>query len=450
VQTSASPELIPLASIAIRHRPKTQQRASAPAIRLRHAQGCVFRDRHRFRILIAGRRFGKSFLAVAELLRGATERKGDYFYLAPTYRMAKEIAWILLKELTPKPWIKKKNESDLAIELVNGSRIELKGSENADALRGRSLCGAVLDESAYINDAVWQPVIRPALADKQGWCLFITTPPISGCTGWFWDLYQSIKHPDRVDETDLPANAGQWSLHEFTTLEGENVPAEEIDAARRELDPRTFRIEFEARFEALGGLVAATFSEENVRRVEDDTKLPLLIGADFNNDPLTTVLAVIRNNELHIFDELVLTGGATTWTLAEALNLKFGLEREKHCCPDPTGARQQTSGVGMSDHAILRRAGIKVFASKGWHNTKDKINAVNAAFMTADGIRHCFVHPRCKHLLKSLRTLGYAKGSDIPNKKSGVDHSFDSMGYLCLEKFYLLKPKQGGTAFRLW
>jgi hypothetical protein len=439
-----------MAAINLRNRPKPPPAAPKAQIALRHAQGQVFQDRSRFRILIAGRRFGKSYLAIAELLRGATERVGDYFYVAPTYRMAKEIAWAQLKELVPAAWIKKKNESDLAITLVNGSRIELKGSENADALRGRSLCGVVPDEAAYMGDGVWAPVLRPSLADKQGWALMITTPPISGCSGWFFDLYQAVKHPDKADDSDLPADLTQWSLHEYTTLQGENVPPEEVEAARRELDARTFRIEFEAKFENLGGLVASSFSDENIRRVEDDVSLPLLIGADFNNDPLTTVLAVIKGDELHIFDELVLTGGATTWTLADALNSRFGLEREKHCCPDPTGARQQTSGVGVSDHAILRRAGIKVFASKGWHNTKDKINAVNAAFMTADGIRHCFVHPRCKHLLKSVRTLGYAKGSDMPDKKSGADHSFDSMGYLCLEKFSLLKGRQGGTSFRVW
>jgi len=439
-----------MAAINLRSRPKTVQAAPKPAIALKWAQGQVFQDRSRFRVLIAGRRFGKSFLSIAELLRAATERPGVYFYLAPTYRMAKEIAWAQLKELVPSLWIKKKNESDLAIDLLNGSRIELKGSENADALRGRSLSGVVMDESAYIGDNVWAPVIRPSLADKQGWALMITTPPISGCTGWFFDLYSAVKHPDKADDIDLPADPTQWSLHEYTTIQGENVPPAEVEAARRELDARTFRIEFEAKFEALGGLVACAFSDENIRRVEDDTSLPLLIGADFNNDPLTTVLGVVTGGELHIFDEIVLTGGATTWDLADALNSRFGIDRDKHCCPDPTGARQQTSGVGVSDHAILRRAGIKVFASKGWHNTKDKINAVNAAFMTADGVRHCFVHPRCKHLLRSLRTLGYTPGSDMPNKKSGVDHSFDSLGYLCLEKFSLLKGKQGGTSFRVW
>ena len=85
-----------------------------------------------------------------------------YFYCAPTYRMAKDIAWKELKRLTPNIWIKSKNETDLRLELINGSTIELKGTENAMALRGRSLAGVVLDEAAFMDRDVWAEVIRPA------------------------------------------------------------------------------------------------------------------------------------------------------------------------------------------------------------------------------------------------------------------------------------------------
>ena len=100
---------------------------TADPLTLRWAQGQVFNDRRRFRVLVAGRRFGKSYLSCVELLRGAIENPGGtFFYCAPTYRMAKDIAWKVLKKLVPKPWIKGKNETDLKLELVNGSTIELK------------------------------------------------------------------------------------------------------------------------------------------------------------------------------------------------------------------------------------------------------------------------------------------------------------------------------------
>ena len=133
-------------------------------VSLRYAQGEVFNSDKRFRLLVAGRRFGKSYLSRIELLRGAISRPGEvYFYCAPTYRMAKDIAWKELKRLVPKTWIQAKNETDLRLDLINGSSIELKGTENAMALRGRSLAGVVLDEAAFMERDVWAEVIRPSI-----------------------------------------------------------------------------------------------------------------------------------------------------------------------------------------------------------------------------------------------------------------------------------------------
>jgi len=122
---------------------------TAENLSLRWAQGEVFNAKNRFRVLVAGRRFGKSYLSCIELLKAAIDRPGEtYFYCAPTYRMAKDIAWKEIKKLIPPQWIASKNETDLKIELINGSLIELKGTENATTLRGRSLAGVVLDEAS--------------------------------------------------------------------------------------------------------------------------------------------------------------------------------------------------------------------------------------------------------------------------------------------------------------
>jgi hypothetical protein len=114
---------------------------SAGALTLRYAQGEVFSSRKRFRVLVAGRRFGKSYLSCIELLRGAIERPGEtFFYAAPTYRMAKDIAWKVMKRLVPKAWIKSKNETDLKIELVNGSTIALKTPWPSEAAAWLAWC----------------------------------------------------------------------------------------------------------------------------------------------------------------------------------------------------------------------------------------------------------------------------------------------------------------------
>ena len=343
---------------------------SAGAVSLRYAQGQVFSSRKRFRVLVAGRRFGKSYLSCVELLRGAIERPGEtFFYCAPTYRMSKDIVWKLLKKLVPKAWIKAKNETDLKIELVNGSTIELKGTENAMALRGRSLAGVVLDEAAFMSSEVWFEVIRPALADKQGWALFISTP--DGTASWFYELWQ---YADSGDEN--------WSRWQFTTIEGDNVPPEEIEAARGQLDARTFRQEFEASFENLSGLVAISFGDENIStEASDISVLPLLLGVDFNVSPMSGICAVKDNETLYVFDEIILTGGATTWDFAEEVTRRFGVDRRVIACPDPTGGARKTSGVGLTDHNILRRSGFNVSSPKAPWKIRDKITAVNTALL---------------------------------------------------------------------
>ena len=404
---------------------------TAPDINLRWAQGEVFNSERRFRVLVAGRRFGKSYLSCIELLKGAIDRPGEtFFYCAPTYRMAKDIAWKSLKKLVPSVWIESKNETDLRLDLINGSSIELKGTENAMALRGRSLAGVVLDEAAFMDAAVWFEVIRPALADKQGWALFISTP--DGTASWFYDLWCYVES----DPTE------EWQRWCFTTIEGGNVPKEEVEAARAQLDERTFRQEFEASFENLSGLVAISFGDDNITQESKDISVaPLLLGVDFNVDPMSGICAVKKDDILYVFDEIIMTGGATTWDFAEEVQRRYGVDRRIIACPDPTGAARKTSGVGSTDHTILRRSGFNVSSPKAPWKIRDKITAVNTALLDANGDRRTYIHPRCKELIKSLRTLTYAPNTGLPNKNLGVDHAFDAFGYLCLQQFNLAKPE---------
>lgn len=415
---------------------------------LRPMQGQIFNDRRRFRVVLAGRRGGKTVLGGVELLRGAAERKGVYYYVAPTYRMAKDIAWDTYKAIIPERWIRKKNESNLRIDLINGSVIYLKGSEDPDALRGPALSGVVLDECAFQQEYTWRSVIRPALSDRGGWALFTTTPSPEGTAGWFYELILLLKDADLVDPGLDRLDPQQWTLYEYTSLQGGNIPVAEIEEAKRTLAPEVFEREYEAKILSNTGLVVSCFSMLNVdSTIEDDEELPLYVGMDFNNDPLTAICAnIIKVNgravELRVFNELNLKG-VTTWDMAEVLIDLYGENRRIVACPDPTGNRKQTSGVGVSDHQILRKAGITVHAPEVPYNTADKIRAVNAALRTADGEVHTKIHPRCRELIKSFRTLGYAEGTRMPNKKLGVDHAFDAFGYLCLGKFNLAKGESG-------
>ena len=351
-------------------------------ISLRYAQGLVYNDPTRFRVLVTGRRFGKTYLILVTLITKAAETpNGVFFYTALTYQMAKDLAWDLLKALVPKEWLKKKpNETELKITLINGAQISLKGIDRPDTLVGRGLDGVALDECAlYPDDAAWRVTLRPSLADKQGWALFATTVRRGFRALWFLELYEK-------------AQKGQpnWSAWTFTTLEGENVPEEEIEMAKADMDEKTFNQEFLAKLEDEDGRVAVSFTDENIAEVEDDDSLPLLIGIDFNVDPFCAVVAVKRPveqpdgsflDELHIFDEIELRD-ATTWDMGEVLNERFGVnDRIMRGFPDPTGNARRTNAVGGTDHTILRRCGITVITPGKPYRIRDKITAINTCLL---------------------------------------------------------------------
>ena len=177
----------------------------------------------------------------------------------------------------------------------------------------------------------------------------------------------------------------------------------------------------------------------------------MLLGVDFNVDPMSGICAVKDGDTLYVFDEIMLTGGATTWDFAEEVTRRYGVDRRIIACPDPTGGARKTSGVGVTDHAILRRSGFTVQSPRSPWKIRDKITAVNTGLMDASGTRRVKIHPRCKELIKSLRTLTYAPGTGLPNKNLGVDHAFDAFGYLVLQQFNLAKPEaMGTTSYRLY
>ena len=436
----------------------------AHKLSLKRCQSQVFRDKTRFKILVTGRRFGKTYFSLVTLIEWACKRPGGlFYYLAPTYDQAKDIAWDTLKSLVPKVWLKKKpNESELYVLLKNGSKIALKGVDKPDTLVGRGLSGVTLDESALYKDKqVWEKIILPSLADHQGEALFTTTIRKGFRAQWFMDLYDNALLMSDGEKADLRAQMPpewhrkwkNWKAWTFTTLDGENVEEEEIQLAMDNMDPDTFRQEFLAIIGDQAGRVASCFTDENVLAVEDDPKLPLLVGIDFNVDPFRACFATkkpanskdpLSVEELHVFDKIGLID-ATTWDMAEYITQRFGSDRQVIAYPDPTGDARKTSSVGLTDHGILRKAGYSVVApAKPWR-IRDKVTAVNTSFRTASGRRYAYINPRCLETIKSMRNLMFDDKTGLPDKTQGLDHAYDCYGYMVLSAFNLVLPTGIGT-----
>ena len=398
----------------------------------------VWDDACRFKLLCSGRRFGKTYLCISRLVAWAIEKPGTLnWYVTQNYKSAKQIAWRQLKIMVPPEMFVKKNESELSVELTNGSVIALKGADNADSLRGVSLSSLIVDEAAYVKQEAWEMVLRPALSDQGGPAWFITTP---AGLNWFHDLWEAAE-----DQPD-------WSTHSYTTIQGGNVPAEEIEAAKRTLDERTFRQEYLASFETLTGRVYPDFDNDNISEDVADTGGEILLGCDFNVGVMAGVLGSRVGDTLHIWDEIALKQSNTDEMCMHLRNKFPG--REIVAYPDPTGSARKTSAAGETDHGIIRKYGYKVISPKHPWAVKDKINSTCWLIKTAHGERRMFIHPRCKHTIKALKNVTYKEGSEdyVIDKTANIEHWTDGLGYLVLGAFNQVKPWKTGSSktVRVW
>jgi hypothetical protein len=395
-------------------------------MRLTKPQTKIYDDPARFRVIVAGRRFGKTFLSTAEILSKALTAKDQHvWYVAPTYKAAKEIAWDMLLSQIPANYIVKKNESALTIVLLNGSTISLKGAEKPDNLRGRSLDFVVLDEFADMRKEAWFEVIRPSLSDRVGSAVFIGTPK---GRNHFYDLYGK----------GLDGDEG-WSAHQYTTIEGGNVPPEEIESAKADLDERTFQQEYCAAFVSYQGVIYYGFKrEESVKRHDGDHSV-IHVGMDFNLDPMSAVLMSRKGDTLHIFDEIVMFGSNTDEMVAE-LRERYG-NGTIVIYPDPASRQRKTSAGGRTDLSILQNAGFEVRVRNSHAAVRDRINAVNSRLLSNDGQRRLYVDPKCKKVIESLERHTYKEGTSQP-EKDGFDHMNDALGYAVEYLFPIRKAHQ--------
>lgn len=206
-------------------------------VKLHPKQLEVFNNKTRFKVVAAGRRFGKSRLAAWTLLIEALKSKEkDVFYVAPTFQQAKDIMWGMIKELGHEV-IAAAHENTAVLTLVNGRKIYLKGSDRPDTLRGVGLAYIVLDEYADMKANVWEQILRPALADVQGGAMFIGTPKGRNHFYEIFKLGESEKDPE-------------WTSFHYTSYDNPLIPQTEIEAAKRSMSSFAFRQEFMSSFEA--------------------------------------------------------------------------------------------------------------------------------------------------------------------------------------------------------
>jgi hypothetical protein len=409
--------------------------AATSTLSLHPKQMEVYKSKSRFRVVVAGRRWGKTALSRVLIITHARVAKRKIWYVAPTYKMAKNIMWLDLLDAIPRKWIKKINETTLTITLINNTRIELKGADKADSLRGVGVDFLVLDEFQDMSEETWTQVLRPTLADRRGLAIFIGTPK---AYNYLFDLYKRGQDAEFKD----------WQSWQFPTITSPFIPLSEIAAARNDMDPKSFAQEFEASFETMSGRVYYPFDRElHVGTYPFNPQLPIWVGMDFNIDPMSTVIFQPQpSGELWAVDEIVLFGSNTEEVCAE-LDRKFWRHQKQIVVyPDPAGGQRQHAR-GETDLDILREKGFRNIKYRRKHPmVADRVNSVNRMLQAANGTVRLRIDTSCKHFISAMEQTIYLKGSRDVDKRGGTEHSADAGGY-CIElEFPVRKVDVGGLS----
>jgi len=240
-------------------------------------QSEVHRDTARFKVLAAGRRWGKTRLGVSECLDTAAQG-GRAWWVAPSYKMS-EVGWRPLRQIGARIGADVRR-MDRQILLPNGGEVTVRSADNPDTLRGEGLDFVVVDECAFVAESAWTEALRPALSDRLGRAMFISTPK---GRNWFWRMWQ--RGQDTGDD--------EWASWQFPTAGNPYIVASEIEAARRSLPERIFAQEYLALFLEDAGAVfrrvmdAATLAEQPPQAAHQ-----YIMGVDWGKSNDFTVLAV--------------------------------------------------------------------------------------------------------------------------------------------------------------
>ena len=338
----------------------------------RPLQRIIHQNMKRFNVLVLHRRFGKTVLSINETIDRALRcplKSPQYAYVAPTYGQAKRIAWEYLKEYTKDIPGSKPNEAELRVDIPRPHmkdkiRFMLLGSENPDTLRGIYLDGVVLDEFAVCDPTIWGQVVRPALADREGWAIFLGTPKGQN---HFFELYNKArKNPD-------------WYVCTYRASETKVLSTYELRAAKDEMSEEEYLQEFECSFTAANTgayyqkqmLIAE--AEKRVTSVPYDSSCFVDTYWDLGIGDTTAIWFLqVVGHEYHLIDYLEMSGKGLDYFVSE-INKKPYTYRE-HTLPHDARAREL--GTGKSREETLRTLGMtRLYILPRWQ-VADGINAV--------------------------------------------------------------------------
>jgi len=413
------------------------------------------RSPHRFNVVPAGRRSGKTERAKRKLVYRALDTSllkhphaARFFAAAPTRDQAKRIWWDDLCALSKPYWAKPPLSGELMIFLQNQSMIAIIGLDKPQRIEGTPWDGGVVDEIADVKADAWTKNIRPALSDRQGWCDLIGVPE---GRNHYYELYEAARA--RMLKDGRKSEWGAYTWHSAQVL-----PPEEIAAAKADLDELVFDQEYGASFINFQGRAYYNFGEANKLPVAQlyNPRAPLLIMFDFNVAPGVAVVA--QEIRLATLGNVVATCVIGEVWIPDASNTELVCARlvkdwaTRHqgtieVYGDATGGARKTSGITGSDWDIVRRDlrrgfganRVAFYVPNANPTERNRVNAMNTRCRTHDGTMRLLVDPSAApHVAKDLDGVQVVEGGsgEIDKKKNKVlTHISDALGYYVVFRF---------------
>jgi hypothetical protein len=301
-------------------------------------------------------------------------------YVAPYRSQAKSVVWDYLKNFA-QPIILDSNEAELTVTLMNAAKIRLFGADNADAIRGLGFDGIYLDEYGDFKPSVWGNVIRPALSDKQGWCVFGGTPKGKN---QFWNIYETARQ-----------NPAEWFLLRLPASSSGLLPPSELKAARAQLTEDQYLQEMETSFEAS---ILGSFFGTELREAEEqgrftniavDPVVPVHTAWDlgYRDDTAIWWYQVLRG-EIHVID-FYSVSGANIEELAQVIADR-GYKYGKHYLPHDAKAKTLASGGKSIIEQLAQHLGLGTLAIVPDLSVQDGIQAVRKMLPTTWFDNKCY------------------------------------------------------------
>ncbi len=376
-------------------------------------------DKHRFVVAVMHRRAGKTVAAINHLIKSAIQCEKPnprLAYIAPTYGQAKRIAWDYLLEYT-RPLGAIANIAELRVDFW-GRRISLYGSDNPDSLRGQYFDGVCLDEVGDQNPKIWNEIIRPALADRLGWALFIGTPKGNN---HFHDLAERAK-----TEAD-------WSFLEFKASQTKIIPEQELKAALREMGQDKYDQEFECSFKAAvegsyyGSIINDLEANGRIAEFPRDDLCRSFTAWDIGMGDSTAIwVAQVAGKEVRLLDCVENHGVGLDWYVSWLRENNY--QSFDHILPHDVEVREL--GTGKSRKEVLQEAGLNVTVAP-------RLSIADGIQATRRLLPRCWFHPDTKQGLNALRNYRkeYDEKRSVFYDKPLHDwssHFSDAMRYLAV------------------